>query len=54
MINLDAQNFSYHAKGINRYFYIKSMPYYILISPDKRIVYKTKNLGNYSELLEKL
>lgn len=41
-----------HAKGINRYFYIKSMPYYLLISPDKKIIYKTTNLDNYSKLFK--
>ena len=52
MSSLDAQYLSYHAKGINRYFYIKPMPYYILTSPYKKIVYKTSRLDDCSKILQ--
>ncbi len=53
MAGLDADYFTYHAKGINRYFHFKSMPYYILISPQKEIMFQGRksDLGDYSEIL---
>lgn len=42
----------YYAKGIGGVINIPALGYYYLISPDKRIVYETISLGDYSELLE--
>ena len=41
-----------HAKGIGRYIYLQSMPQYYLISPDKKIIYRTTSLGDYSAILK--
>ena len=42
----------YHAKGIGKILDMHVMPQYYLISPDKQIVYKSHDLGDYSELLQ--
>lgn len=42
----------FHAKGIGRYIFMQNMPQYYLILPDKKIVYQTQMLGDYSDLLK--
>lgn len=42
----------YSAKGLGGYISIPYLGYYYLISPDKKIVYKNLDLGDYSELLK--
>lgn len=42
----------YSAKGMNRYISTPYIGYYYLFSPEKKFVYKTYSLDDYSELLE--
>lgn len=48
--NLDGIMFS--AKGIDRHVNIKGVPEYILISPDNKIIFRTRTLDNYIKILE--
>lgn len=47
----DANDYIYSSKGFTKLLHISTYPTYYLISPDKKIVLKTNNLGNYSEIL---
>ncbi|MDR1846574.1 MAG: thioredoxin family protein [Bacteroidales bacterium] len=42
----------YCAKDLRLYFNIRGYPSFFLISPDKKIVYDSNDLGDYSEILE--
>ncbi|MCQ2264927.1 MAG: hypothetical protein MJZ46_02640 [Bacteroidales bacterium] len=48
----NAYDIIYHAKGMGKLINIYYMPQYYLISPNKKIVLKTNNLGDYSEVLK--
>lgn len=48
----DAEDIVYHAKALGEIFNISTMPQYYLISPDKKILLKTNELGDYSEVLK--
>lgn len=41
---------TYYSKGINEYLYMEVMPIYYLVSPDKKIIYHSRNLKDYSEI----
>lgn len=47
-----SEDIVYSAKGLNTKINIPYLGYYYLISPDKKTVYKTHQLGDYSELLK--
>lgn len=47
----DANDYIYSSKGFTKLLHISSYPTYYLISPNKKIVLKTNNLGDYSEIL---
>lgn len=49
---LSAKDLLYHTKGLGNLIDISKMPKYYLISPDKKIIYVSNNIGDYSELLE--
>jgi len=42
----------YHGKGLQTELYVNAFPSYFLISPDKQIIWRGNELGNYSELLK--
>lgn len=46
-----SKDIMYSAKGFNTCISIPYLGYYYLITPDKNIVYKDHNLGDYSKLL---
>ena len=48
----DSEDIIYSAKGIRRFVNIPFLGYYYLLSPDKKLIYETSNLGDYSELLK--
>lgn len=48
----NAADIIYHAKGMGELINIYYMPQYYLVSPDKKIVLKTNELGDYSEVLK--
>ncbi len=48
----NAADIIYHAKGMGELINIYYMPQYYLVSPDKKIVLKTNDLGDYSEVLK--
>lgn len=50
--NYFAKDIMYHAKALGNIFNIRPMPKYILVSPEKQIVYTTGDLSDYSELLK--
>ena len=42
----------YHGKGLQTELCVNAFPTYYLISPDKQIIWRGNELGNYSELLK--
>lgn len=46
------ENIVYYSKGINQFLDMKKMPVYYLLSPQKKIVYISHKLGDYSEILK--
>lgn len=48
----NSEDIIYSAKGIRRFVNIPFLGYYYLLSPDKKLIYETSNLGDYSELLK--
>lgn len=44
------ENIVYHSKGINQLLDMNKMPVYYLISPNKKILYISHKLGDYSEI----
>lgn len=46
------ENIVYYSKGINQCLDMNKMPVYYLLSPQKKIVYISHKLGDYSEILK--
>ena len=49
-----SEDITYSAKGIFNAIDVQFWDYYYLISPDKKVVYRTDKLGDYSEILKKI
>ena len=49
-----SEDIMYSGKGIGTTINIPTLGYYYLVSPDKEIVYETGDLGDYSEIINKL
>ncbi len=47
----DLRDYFYHSRGINKHLSISRMPHLFLISPDKKIVYTSHGLVDYSKIL---
>lgn len=39
---------AYYSKGINEYLFMRHMPMYYLVSPDKKIIYHSSKINDYS------
>ncbi len=48
----NTRDIMYSAKGMKSVIELRYIGYYYLLSPDKKLIYETSNLGDYSELLE--
>ena len=47
-----SEDITYSAKGIFNAIDVQFWDYYYLISPDKKVVYRTDKLGDYSGILK--
>ena len=50
----NSKDIMYSGKGIGAIINLPASGYYYLVSPNKEIVYETGNLGDYSEIINKL
>ena len=50
----NSKDIMYSGKGIGATINLPALGYYYLVSPNKEIVYETGNLGDYSEIINKL